>query len=85
MKDEPIEFDQAQFLRDRHDMLLSLDVAQMRAYARKWGASVPVSDGMCLWSMHMARTVADDMPPGARDLSWEWLSLHKPDGTLRLV
>jgi len=86
MKQEPtIEFDRDEFLKDRRDTLLSLDVAKMRAYAKKWGARVPSSDGMCLWSMHMARTVCFDLPDGERDLSSDWLSLHRPDGTLRLL
>jgi hypothetical protein len=76
----PIEFDREQFIRDRREMLLALDVRKMRAYAAKYGARVSSDDDMCLWAMHLARTVAPEIPVAERRVSRAWLSRHaRPD------
>lgn len=84
MKQEPtIEFDRDAFLKERRDMLLSLDVKKCRDYARKWGGTVPKHDGTVLWTMHRARTAAQDIPPIERERSRRWLMTHDVDGKLR--
>lgn len=83
MKEQPIEFDREQFLRDRREMLLSLDVKQCRDYARKWGGTVPRHAGTVLWAMHMARTAAQDIPAIERKKSQYWLEHHDHEGKLR--
>ena len=81
MKDDPpIEFDREQFLRDRHDMLLALDVPTMREYARKYGARVPLDNYECYYIMHLARLGERDLPKMERQKSREWLKTHDIDG-----
>jgi hypothetical protein len=82
-QEPPIEFDQAAFLKERREMLLSLDVATCRAYARKWGGTIPTLDGTVLWSMHMARTAAQAIPAIERKKSQYWLEHHDHEGKLR--
>jgi hypothetical protein len=82
-QEPPIEFDQAAFLKDRRDMLLALDVPTCRAYARKWGGTIPTLDGAVLWAMHMARSIAQDIPAIERKKSQYWLEHHDHDGRRR--
>ena len=68
-----VEFDRAQFLADRREMLLALDVGKMRDYAARWGSRVSPDDEVCLASMHMARLDAPEIPKAERAYSRQWL------------
>jgi hypothetical protein len=82
VKQEPttVTFDREQFIRDRREMLLALDVRRLREYAAKYGARVSSDDEICLYSMHLARTYAPEIPEHLRRVSRAWLKAHgRPD------
>jgi hypothetical protein len=65
-----------QFKEDRRKALLSLDLARVRAYMRKYGERPPDDDQMLLVSIHKARTGAKDLPQSARLHSKRWLTVR---------
>lgn len=66
-------FNKEEFLQDRREMLLALDVAKMRAYMEKYGEPAPDSDEVCMIAMHKARIEAGDIPFNEKMKSRFWL------------
>lgn len=62
-----------QFLADRREVLLSMDIEKFRAYMRRYGQNPPSDDSVALIAMHMARTGAKDLPMRERIISKKWL------------
>lgn len=60
------------FVRERDDVLLSLDYERLKAFCAKYGSPIP-PPGMALLTMHKARTGATTLPQVARLESAEWL------------
>jgi len=66
----------AEFVKERDEMLMSLDVDRMLAFHEKHNPAVgaPSNRNVCLISMHKARTAAKTLPIEARRLSRDWLT-----------
>lgn len=63
-----------QFLKERKEALLGMDLAKLRAFQEKWSPSAPtVNDTVLEISLHKARTAAKDLPDDARLASKKWL------------
>ncbi len=66
--------DIAEFLKDREEALLSLDLAKVNAYRAKYGDG-PMPDDETTWvAIHKARTAITTFPEDAKQASREWLS-----------
>lgn len=56
MSTTTIEQEIADFVRERNEVLLSLDKARIEAFAEKWGATFPYSEERVFWAaIHKAR------------------------------
>lgn len=63
-----------QFVKDRDEALLSLDVEKLKAYAAKYNAKLAEPGSDLFWaSIHKARTAANGIPEDAKQLSRDWL------------
>ena len=71
---EPINMEQ--FLADRREALLSLDLEKVRAYARKYGEPTTDDDQVLTIAIHQARCAALDLPLHERTQSADWLAAH---------
>lgn len=64
------------FIRDRNEALLSLDLKKINAYMRKYG-SVELPDNEIGWrAVHKARTAILDLPADEKQKSKDWLAAH---------
>lgn len=65
--------DVKEFLADRHEAFLSLDEAVIRAYATKYGATLPTDPDVFWVAVHKARTALTSLPMAERSKSKAWL------------
>lgn len=63
-----------EFLLDREQALLSLDVNRVNAYLRKYGSPNLPEGEEALVTMHKARTAITTFPEDERALSEKWLA-----------
>lgn len=64
----------AQFIKDRNEALLSMDLEKVRAYVKKYGESAPTNDEILLCAIHKARTAITTFPIEERKKSKQWLT-----------
>jgi hypothetical protein len=68
--------DLEQWKKDRDEAFLSLDESKIRAYAEKYGATLP-SDERTFWAgVHKAITSLPHLPSDVRLKSEKWLYAH---------
>lgn len=66
----------AEFVRERDEALLSLDLDVIKAYCRKWGAP-EMKDDLVHWAgIHKARTAVTNFPADEKQKSKDWLAIH---------
>ena len=64
------------FVRERDEALLSLDLAKINAYMRKYG-SPELPDTVVGWAgVHKARTGIRGFPEAEKQKSKDWLAAH---------
>jgi hypothetical protein len=62
------------FLRERAEVLLSMNKTLIEAYMRKYEIPIPSDDDTFWVAVHMARTGGADLPLSERLISKRWLS-----------
>jgi len=63
-----------EFVADRREALLSMNLDKINAYMRKHGSAFTLPDNDIGWmAVHKARTAATDLPMDERKKSAEWL------------
>ena len=65
-----------EFLDARNSALLSLDESKIRAYAKKYGATIPDEPEVFWRAVHKARTGITSLPMNERIKSRDWLREH---------
>lgn len=68
-----------QFIADRYDALVNLDLVKFKAYMRKYGEGDTIrtmNDQTLIASMHYARINLDTMPEEEKEKSRQWLKDH---------
>ena len=71
-----MEFDRAEFVRERDGALLSLDKERIISFCRKYGIYHPHTE-MPFWeSVHKARTALKSIPEPEKEISRKWLLNH---------
>ena len=66
-----------QFLKDRREVLLSLDIKKAKAYCRKYKLPIPKNEIVLLAGLHKARCEITDIPKKEKDISRKWLIERK--------
>lgn len=62
-----------EFVKERDAALLSLDKAQIEAYAKKHEVALPESEDTFWVAIHKARCDVVNLPEDAKELSRNWL------------
>ena len=66
-----------EFYRQRYAALLSMDLATINAYLRRWGSPIVLTDDETSWGgIHKARTALPDFPADEKAKSKVWLAEH---------
>jgi hypothetical protein len=65
--------DMSQFLKERDEVLLSMDMDRIIAYCEKYGISIPASERVFLAGIHNARIGILDFPKEEKVKSVAWL------------
>lgn len=68
------EFDHVKFVREREEVLLSLDKDKILSFCRKYGIYHPHTETAFWQSVHKARIALKDFPEPAKEISRRWLT-----------
>lgn len=72
-----------EFVSERNEALGSLDQQKIEAYARKWGAALPLDGSLVFWAaVHKARLSINAFSDEEQEVSRRWLLEHgfTPEG-----
>ena len=62
-----------EFVKDRHEVLMTLDLDKAKEYCEKYDVPKASSDEVLLIGLHKARLHATDIPTELKEQSREWL------------
>jgi hypothetical protein len=74
-----------EYVKERDEVLLSLDETKIRAHAKKWGVALPSSWAGFWGGVHKARLAITTFPKAEKEKSRAWLAANGMSPDIRPV